>query len=185
MTDKMQRVKQTIKSWVKSNNYPPEFLNFFFHWTLFNLFYNELSKEEEEVFRVLDFGRKHEKLFPRIKENMIALIRTECVGEGREDSPPNEWVKTASLKLRRVLHVNPRSICTKCRNKKRQECQQVKIRPYKFGEMEAAMRILYQIRCNLFHGDKTEHTNGEQAKRNWFLVEASDKIIERILHSII
>lgn len=184
MTDKMQKVKETIRSWMKCGGYPREFLNLFSHWTLFNLFYNEFSEESEEVFGVLDFGKKHESLFPNIEETAFSLVQTECVGEGRGDNPPNEWVKTASLQLRQALHMDTKRICASCRSRKRQECQKVQTKSYKFGKLEATLRILYQIRCNLFHGDKTEHTNGEQAERNWFLVRVADEILKSILWSV-
>jgi len=51
--------------------------------------------------------------------------------------------------------------------------------------MEALMRILYQIRCNLFHGDKIEYKNGEQADRNKFLVNIGNKMLEKVLCSIV
>ena len=73
MTEKMKKVRETITSWAKSKGYPSKFLDFFFHWTLINLYYNEFSKEKEETLRVLDFGRNHEHLFPDIKEYPVEL----------------------------------------------------------------------------------------------------------------
>jgi len=180
----MQRAKETITSWRKLGKYPEAFLHFFFQWTLLNLYYNALSKKIKEPYRVLEFGRKYENLFNNVKNDAIDLIKTECVGEGKEDAPPNSWVKTASLQLRKALNIDSNSVCANCRREKRRECEKIEIEPYTFGKMEALMRILYQIRCNLFHGDKTEYENGAQAERNKFLVKIGNKTLEIFLHSI-
>lgn len=129
ITDKMQLAEETIRSWLKSKGYPPEFLHFFFQWTLLNLYYNELSKESNEVDRVLEFGRKYGKMFSNIKNDAFDLIKTECVGKGRGHAPPDGWVKTASLQLRKALNVDLNSVCANCRKEKRTECQKIKIRP--------------------------------------------------------
>lgn len=183
-TDKMERTKETIDNWLMSRGYPREFQLFFFHWTLLNLYYNELSKEKAEVKRVLKFGREYERLFDGVKTETRDLIKTECVGEGEGPVPPNRWVKTASSQLRKSLKVDESSICAECRTSKRKKCKTIKLKTHNFKRMEALMRILYQVRCNLFHGDKTEHTDGEQARRNRLLVKVGNNVLEKILRSI-
>jgi len=177
--------KETIRSWLKLGGYSEEFRHFFDQWTLLNLYYNECSKESKEVDKVLEFGRKYEESFGNVKNYAFDLMKTECVGNGKGDAPPVSWVKTASLQLRKALNIDPNSVCAGCRKEKRRECEKIKIEQYSFGKMEALMRILYQIRCNLFHGDKTEYKNGAQAKRNRSLVNTSNKILEKILFSIV
>lgn len=181
----MQLAEETIRSWLKSRGYPPEFQHFFFQWTLLNLYYNELSKENKEVDRVVEFGREYEKSFSFVKHDAFVLIKTECVGKGKGDAPPDSWVKTASLQLRKALSMDSNSVCAGCRKEKRRECEKIEVEQYSFGKMEALMRILYQIRCNLFHGDKTEYKNGAQAKRNKFLVNIGNEILEKVLYSIV
>ena len=180
-----RRAKDTIKSWLKLGDYPEEFRRFFFQWTLLNLYYNELSKEEEEVQRVLELGRKHEELFDSAKNNAIDLVSTECVGKGKKDNPPNSWVKTASLQLRKALNLDANRICARCRTTKRIGCEKINTESYDFQNMEALMRILYQIRCNLFHGDKTEYNNSEQGERNKFLVRVGNEVLDKILESTV
>jgi hypothetical protein len=53
----------------------------------------------------------------------------------------------------------------------------------KFECLEALLHIIYQIRCNLVHGDKIELT-GEQGERNKELVKLANPIIEEILRNL-
>jgi hypothetical protein len=53
----------------------------------------------------------------------------------------------------------------------------------KYTPLEAILLIIYQIRCNLFHGSKTE-TNGEEFERNHLLVRASAQVMEKLLKEI-
>lgn len=181
----MQTVKKTISSWLVIRDYPEDFLLLFFRWTLLNSYYNELSKKSNEIDRVLEFGRKYEKLFSAVKDYAIDIAKTECIGNGKGEKPPNTWIKTASLQLRKALDINLEDVCANCRKAKRRKCQIITTKPYNFGKMEALMRILYQIRCNLFHGDKTEYQNGAQVERNKFLIKIGNNILEKVLHSII
>lgn len=180
----VEAVRNTIKHWVESKDYPKEFQEFFSKWVLLNLYYNEISKQNHEVCKVLDFGKRHESLFIHVKDGAFELATTECVGEGFGAAPPNRWVKTATLQLRKKLNVDTNRVCATCRSEKRQKCREVKTVEYEFGCMEALMRILYQIRCNLFHGDKTEREEF-QMERNKFLVRIGDRILTVILNILI
>lgn len=184
-TDKILQAKETIKNWLSSKNYPSEFLNFFFRWTLLNLYYNALASKNKESDRVREFGKRYEKLFDNVKNSVIELIKTECVGNGKDIAPPNGRIKTASLQLRKILNIDFSRVCAACRIEKRKACKRIKTEQCTYGRMEALMIVLYQIRCNLFHGDKTEYENGEQAERNKLLVNLGNKILEKILHSLI
>jgi len=180
----MQNAKEVIRDWLASRNYPEQFKDFFFHWTLLNLYYDALSKEEKETKRILEFGRKNENLFSSVKIDAEELVMTECVGRGKGPVPPNSWVKTATLQLREALDIDGLHVCAKCRVVKKNECKSIKLEQYNFGNMEALMRILYQVRCNLFHGKKTEHTDGDQVARNRFLVNIGNGVLGEVLHSI-
>ena len=183
-SDKMEVAKDTIRRWLASKGYPSEFLRFFFKWTLLNLFYNELSNEPREVNRVLVFGRKNEELLDDwILKHTARLVQHECVGDGIGEAPPSSWVKTASMRLREYLNLDKEAICTKCRRGKRTKCQGIQLENYRFGPFEALMRIVYQIRCNLFHGNKSEYQNN-QGRRNRDLVIASNAILEAVLEKI-
>lgn len=112
-SDETKVARDTIRRWVASKGYPPEFLRFFFEWTLLNLFYNASSKESREVDRVLEFGRKNEELLDDwMLKHATRLVRNECVGDGMGEAPPNSWVKTASIRLREYLNLDEEAICT-------------------------------------------------------------------------
>ena len=183
-SDKMKVARDTIRRWLASKNYPPEFSRFFFRWTLLNLFYNALSNEPREADRVLEFGRKNEGLLDKwMLKHATRLVQDECVGDGMRDAPPNSWVKTASMRLREHSNLDQEEICTQCRRDKRTKCQGIPLENYRFGPFEALMRITYQIRCNLFHGNKSEYQNN-QGRRNRDLVTASNAILEILLRKI-
>ena len=179
----IEKVKDNIKYWMDSG-FPREFLEFFFKWALLNLYYSKISNQKCEVYRVLDFGKKHEDLFDYVEDHARELVKKECVGEGLEAAPPSRWVKTATLQLRRKLGIDTERVCATCRSEKRRKCCEVKTEEYEFGRMEALMRILYQIRCNLFHGGKTEWGRG-QMKRNQCLVETGNKVVTIILEKLV
>jgi len=183
-SDTLKKASEVVDNWLKSRGYPQDFLRFFFQWTLLNLYYNAFSQSDEEMKKVLEFGREYDNAFNSVKEEVANLVRTECVGDGKYEAPPNSWVKTASLLLRKRLGINQQSICSVCREHKRRMCDNVNLESYNFGNMEALMRILYQIRCNLFHGDKTEYRDGEEAERNKMLVSLGNQVLEIVLKSI-
>jgi hypothetical protein len=180
---RIQTVRNTIKQWLVYEHYSREFEAFFLKWTLLNLYYNEVSGEKHEVDRVLEFGRKHESLFNKLKNEAVELVGMECVGRGPSTEPPDSCVKTATLQLREKLGINA-NVCDTCRSDKRQKCQNVKTVEYEFGCMEALIRILYQVRCNLFHGDKTEREQFQMG-RNQLLVQIGDRITAVILNSLV
>jgi hypothetical protein len=181
--DRIEVVKNTIRHWLTAREYPREFKEFFLKWTLLNLYYNEVSGKKHEADRVLEFGRKHESLFNKLKNEAVELVVMECVGRGPSTEPPDSWVKTATLQLREKLGINANA-CDTCRSDKRQKCQNVKTVKYEFGCMEALIRILYQVRCNLFHGDKTEREEFQMG-RNQLLVQIGDRITAVILNSLV
>jgi len=178
---RIEAVRNTIKHWIR-NNYPNEFKEFFVRWILLNLYYNEISKLDRERDRVLEFGRKHEGLLNQLKNEAVELVSMECVGRGPGTEPPDRWVKTAVLQLRKKLGIDA-NVCDTCRSEKRQECQNVETVEYEFGCMEALMRVMYQVRCNLFHGDKTNREEF-QMERNQSLVRTGNRIIAIVLNSI-
>ena len=142
--NKMKDAKDTIRRWLNSQDYPPEFLRFFFKWTLLNLFYNAVSTEKDEVKRVLEFGRKNEKLLnAAILSHATKLVENECVGSGKGETAPNSWVKTASIKLRDILSLDKKKICAACRTGKRVECQAINLENYSFSPFEAILRNPY------------------------------------------
>jgi hypothetical protein len=181
---KIKEAKETIRDWVSSINYPEEYQSLFKYWVLLNLYYNELSDEKNEVDRVLSLGRAESYLFGALIDEASEIVRTECVGNGKLASAPDAFVKEATLHLRKTLKINSDEICIKCRPDKKAACQQVTLKNYSFDDMEALIRIVYQIRCNLFHGDKTEVRDKFQMERDRELARLGSRIVQRLLFSI-
>ncbi len=88
---------------------------------------------------------------------------------------------SATEYLRNELKIDS-NICDTCR-KKKDICNSDKIKNNEFEKLDAVMRIIYQIRCNLFHGDKSE-LNGPKGERNKHYVRIANEILLKILKSI-
>lgn len=175
---------EAIRDWIDGRNiYPPSYFQFFFHWTLLNLCYNASSDKREEVQRVLEFGRSHERLWnEEIAGLTRELVSTECVGDGKGEALPSDHILAATRQLRQRLSIEHELICSKCRKKDR--CRKSSPINYNFSNLEGVVRILYQIRCNLFHGDKTEIGDRVQRKRNDLLIDVGNNILEDLLRDI-
>ena len=182
------RVKKTIRNFLDpSIKFPPEFEIFFKRWALLNSFYNIYSdayfpKLRGDCKKVLNFGREFSSIFIKIEEDKIkVLIEPECVGKGKNDSIPGEYVKGATNQLRFELSLS--NGCENCRPEKITMCENLPYVTYLFDPFEALMRIIYQIRCNLFHGDKLVF-EGKQFERNIRLIKASNLILATVLNEI-
>ena len=180
-TDKGNEALETIKNYIKHNaEYPRCYIDFFKNWSFINPLYNACSdKTDCEPCRVIDFGAKNETILwnDSIEQYTRDLVSLECVGDGKNNSHPDIFVKTATLHLRRELYID--DVCSHCRK----GCNHSEVSDYDFNKLDATMRILYQIRCNLFHGDKTE-LEGKQGDRNKELVDIGDKILNNIFQRL-
>lgn len=183
------RVKKTIKNFLNpSIKFPSEFEIFFKRWALLNSFYNIYSDAYfpnlgGDCKKVLNFGREFSSIFTKIEEDKIkVLIEPECVGKGKNDSKPGKYVKEATKQLRVELSLS--NGCENCRPEKIKWCDNLlDVINYTFDPFEALMRIIYQIRCNLFHGDKLEF-EGKQFERNLRLIKACNLILATVLKEI-
>jgi len=175
---------ETIREWLENGNSLPEESDLFFKmWVLLNAYYNENYTEAEERDRVLHFGKDFDYIFNILDTQVLRFfIAPECVGEGKHSAPPNEYIKKASevLKNRSGISYN----CENCRSDKKRSCQNIMIADYRFQDFEALIRILYQIRCNLFHGDKLDG-NELQRSRNRELITNGNIILQKILEEIV
>ncbi len=159
--------------------YPIQYYDFFLHWSLINPLYNACSKNKKEVCKIIDFGKKYNEIWDnKIKSLTKEIISLECVGNGKNDAPPNKFVKTATLFLRENLQLKS-DVCLFC--SKKNSCRENG--NFDFDKFDAILRILYQIRCNLFHGDKPE-LEGPQGIRNKKLVSIGNEILIAILQQL-
>ena len=198
--------EETINEIIKVNKgitFPQKYGSFITKWVAFNRAYTELStvrtgdlgQIKDLALEIADFWKDDKELRDLARE----LVLLECVG-GREMrgeiilSPVSE-VKAATIYLRNYFeqkHELGGCMYEGCRPEKQRVCNSVtvtqdKVDYFKGNEMEAILRIVYQIRCNLFHGRKTLDMSGEygQTKRPWQLVELADEIMGRILSLLI
>jgi len=181
--EELKKAKEAIETWLSFGTYPEEYLTFFFYWSLFNSYYGLSLPKGGDCDKVLSFGRQHNSLWNDVIEaNARRLVALECVGDRKGESPPSSHVKAATNQLRDLLDVRKEQICSRCRLTKRDQCSRVE-EEGKFERLEALLRIIYQIRCNLIHGDKTELT-GEQGERNKELVRVTNPIIKEVLRNL-
>ncbi len=178
--DEGEEALEVIKHYINHEKvYPKHYHDFFLHWSLINPLYNACSRNKKEVCRVIDFGKKIGNLWDdNIKCLSRELVALECVGKGRNSAQPNKYVRLATLYLRKEFQLNS-NICSNC--KKKDHCE--RDGNNNFHKMDAIMRILYQIRCNLFHGDKPELIES-QGVRNKELVRIGNEILTHILHQL-
>lgn len=176
--DQAKEALKVIKHYVRyKEEYPNYYYDFFFKWSLINPLYNAYSNDISEGYRVKVFGKKNSSLWNESIENYSKkLVSLECVGKGRNDAIPRDDIKQATLFLRKEFQINSDDICRTCR--KIYSCTNQSLDD--FQKFEAIMKILYQIRCNLFHGDKPE-LNGAQGERNKKLVRIGNRILTNIL----
>ena len=182
-TDKGTKALETINHYFKHNTkYPNCYHDFFTKWSLINPLYNACSNNNNsEACRVIDFGKMNKSLWSKtIEDYTKKLVSIECVGDGKNNLSPNKYVKTATLYLRKELDIVDG--CSDCR-KIGTTCSSCEIPNDNFNKLDATMRILYQIRCNLFHGDKPE-LKGKQGDRNKGLVDIGDKILNNIIQRL-
>jgi len=173
------KVITTIKNIIHNNiEYPDFYLKFFFNWSLINSWYNASSNETSETKRVVDFGKTHNHLWnEEIEKKSKKLVEKECVGEGKNNKPKPDVI-SATIYLRNKLMVNS-NVCNNCK-KNGVPCNNVK--NMGFQNLDAIMRIIYQIRCNLFHGDKNE-LYGDEGDNNKIYVSIANEILTEILRS--
>jgi hypothetical protein len=168
---------------------PEEYGQFMIHWIAFNRAYNELRSDEDESNRVLGVGDELRQHWSEIIAPATALVRLECIGG--ESMPrqtllrPTRWVKSATIYLREQLKIRPSfPECARdasfCREHKAAICQPVGVDPWGRSEMAALLRLVYQVRCNLFHGEKRLGVRDIQTNRDKELVTVSIIILNTV-----
>jgi hypothetical protein len=153
----------------------------FLRWMLFNAFCNKYNSGDKQG--VIDFAKEHGQSIwanPITREIALQVSIVECVGNGANDAPPHPEVKYASEVLRQAFGLDHQIICHQmCRKSKQVYC--VKVTPKDFSPpvtpIMSLYRILYQVRCNLFHGDKVD-LDIFQMDRDKFLVSRGTNLMD-------
>jgi len=164
--------------------------SFLVKWIAFNRAYNDLEQgtrgDREKVFAV---GQKLQDHWGEVSDMARQLVSMECIGservEGSDLLKPTKWVKSATLYLRERLSLmspaDPRACeLAACRATKRELCSEG-FDPWPEQEMAALLRLVYQVRCNLVHGDKRLFDQDIQTNRDDQLVQVSTQIVDRVL----
>ncbi len=167
---------------------PSEYSHFMVRWIAFNRAFNELRLDPEETQRVLGMGDDLCDRWREIIPQTRKLVLLECVGADAVPHQtllrPNRAVKSATLFLRERMQIRPGyPECLKarvCRDRKVSLCRGVDVDPWEHSEMAAVLRIIYQIRCNLFHGEKRLALPDVQTNQDRELVAASNEILNAI-----
>ncbi|MFQ5343220.1 MAG: hypothetical protein ACE5F6_16900, partial [Anaerolineae bacterium] len=167
----------------------PVYETFLVMWLAFNRAYNDLE-EGRDYEKVLAVGQRLQQRWDEVSGLASLLVSLECIGgEPVGDSrllQPNEWVKGATLYLREQLDlqsaIDPQT-CEfgACRPEKRRLCDRVEPKAWDKGEMAALLRLVYQVRCNLIHGDKRLADQDVQTNRDQQLICISRETLDRVL----
>jgi hypothetical protein len=167
---------------------PNEYGQFMVRWIAFNRAFNELRSDEEETQRVLgigdDLGEHWREIVPQIRR----LVMLECIGADLAPHQtllrPNRAVKSASIFLRQKMQIRPGyPDCLNariCRERKVSLCRGVDVEAWERTEMAAVLRLIYQMRCNLFHGEKRLAIPDVQTNRDREFVSASSEILNAV-----
>jgi hypothetical protein len=168
---------------------PSDYLQFMVRWIAFNRAYNELRFDEEETYRVMGIGDDLRVHWKDITGEARMLVSLECIGGDRIPNHsllrPNRWVKSATLFLRNRLSVTPAfPLCANdpafCRANKVAICRPIDVEPWERSEMAALLRLVYQIRCNLFHGEGHLSLPDVQTNHDLKLVATSINILNTV-----
>jgi hypothetical protein len=170
---------------------PPLYRNFLVKWMAFNRAYNDLgldSKKRDRV-KVLEYAKTQEDMWPEVSDLARSLVSLECIGGSVKKSERNLlktscYVKGATLYLREQLELGGCPIA-ECRPEKQNLCANVQEKPWTEGKVAALLRLVYQVRCNLVHGDKMLIDQGQQTNRDRDLVEFSIDILDVFLGSLL
>lgn len=171
---------------------PPGYAEFLVKWMAFNRAYNESETVKGDWKKVASFAEKHQDRWDEVAELAKRLLSIECIGsEYVEDSSlvaPNQSVKSATIFLREKLGLVSETQPTACsfagciRKEKQRICNQVNFQPWTSGEVAALLRLVYQVRCNLMHGEKRLYGDNFQTNRDRVLIALSSQILDRVLN---
>jgi hypothetical protein len=148
---------------------------------LFNAYCNKYRAGDKQG--VIEFAKEHGSNLwknPPVPGVATKLANAECVGNGANEAPPHPEVKYSHELLQQTLGIDHQAVCQNvCRTNKRTACLSINSRHFSapVTPSMALYRIIYQVRCNLFHGDKVE-LDALQMDRDEFLVSCGTDLME-------
>jgi hypothetical protein len=188
VTDVEKWAIRSIQYWLDGKvYYPANFTDFFLRWMLFNSYCNKYHAGDKQG--VIEFAKDHGAniwIKPDIQNIAVRLANSECVGNGTNDVPPHSEVKFAHEYLQHTFGIDHQEICRQvCRESKQGACLSIVSKDFSppVTSPMALYRIVYQVRCNLFHGDKVD-LDGWQLDRDEFLVSCGTFLMDVTLRYI-
>jgi hypothetical protein len=189
-----ENTRQEIETVLDTNFRLPNYYHtFLVKWLAFNRAYNDLEAGRDYE-KVLAVGERLKEYWDEVSELAVQLVSLECIGSNRVENfellRPDEWVKSATLYLRGQLNIEPSDnpqVCefAACRLEKRRLCNEVKSTEWQGAKMAALLRLVYQVRCNLVHGDKRLADQDLQTARDHRLIQISTNILDRVLELLL
>ncbi len=173
-------------------NLPPRYASFLLKWSAYNRTYNEIeTKIDGDKNKAIARAEKFNHHWNEIEDLARELVSLECIGGKRVQNSdllqPIPEVKAATHFLREQLGLDAHIDPTNCqfngcaRAEKRNLCNQVPVQPWNKNNMAALMRLVYQVRCSLVHGDKQLGRMNYQTNRDRELVRVADEIMPYFL----
>ena len=188
VTDIEKWAIRSVQYWLDGKvHYPPNFTDFFLRWMLFNSYCSKYQAGDKQG--VVEFAKEHGSNLWRnqsVQDIAIKLANAECVGNGANEAPPHSEVKYAQEFLQQTFGIDHQTICQQvCRPNKRAGCATIVSREFSppVNPAMALYRIIYQVRCNLFHGDKVD-LDAFQMERDEFLVSCGTELMDVTLRHI-
>lgn len=184
-----------LRDALNDTNLPIEYGKFARKWIAFNRAYNDAfeGQEWERVEAVGDALQEHWD-DENIQHLASEIVRLECIGGKRLSDhwllQPKVPVKAATLHLRSYFgDENAPNDCVfvACRDDKRELCNLVVFsnnshpEMYTDREFAALLRLVYQVRCNLVHGEKRIGQEDMQTDRDEDLILLSTTILDRVM----
>lgn len=171
-------------------DFPTEYIELAFKWMAFNRAYNDTEQGGDKD-KVLSFGDKHEHHWPDIQALASAFVSLECIGgervAGNTLLKPKSEVKSATLYLRQELGLDQAADPTHCafpgcrRQQKRVLCNRVPAPAWARSKAAAVLRLVYQVRCSLIHGEKRLTAANPQYARDRELVRLASLVMDQVL----
>lgn len=175
-------------------NLPPRYASFLLKWSAYNRTYNETETIAGDKNKAVALAGNLNHHWNDIADLAQDLGSIECIGGRRVQSSdllqPKPEVKAATHFLREQLGLDTQIDPTNCRFngcarvEKRILCNQVIIDPWNKNNMAALMRLVYQVRCSLVHGEKRLGRMNYQTNRDRELIRLADEIMTHFLNWI-
>jgi hypothetical protein len=188
VTDVERWAIRSVQYWLDgSAHYPTNFTDFFLRWMLFNAYCSKYQASDKQG--VIEFAKEHGANLwnvQSVQDIAVKLANAECVGNGANEAPPHSEVKYAHELLQQMFGIDHQITCQHvCRVNKRTACLSIVPRDFSppVSPSMALYRIIYQVRCNLFHGDKVD-LDVFQIDRDEFLVSCGTELMDVTLHYI-